>query len=242
MSWVKLDDRFFDNPKVAALSDGAQLAYLKAVTYCARELTDGYVPVKKAREYATARMIKELAPGLWEPTEGGFVVHDYLDYNPTRAQVQAEREAAKRRMQGRSSGRSSGETSGGNSEAPVNPTPHPYPDPDPVKPGGATPAKTAARPPRHRVRPLAESDIAEFRDANPAIDVDRQARRYLTNEQAKPPGKRHGDQVAGFKNWLDSEISDAKSHPPTRLAARPNGARQTAAEYNAASAARFANG
>lgn len=104
MTWVKLDDRFFDNPKIAAISDAAQLAHLKAMTYCARELTDGFISLKKGKEFAAPKVVKELVPGLWELAEGGFMVHDYLQYNPTREQVLAERDAAKRRMQGVRSG------------------------------------------------------------------------------------------------------------------------------------------
>ena len=92
MAWVKLDDRFFDNPKIAALSDGAQLAYLKSLTYCASQLTDGKFPLRKAREFATPKAIKELVAGLWDEDAGGFVVHDYLTYNPTREQVLKERQ------------------------------------------------------------------------------------------------------------------------------------------------------
>ncbi len=140
MSWVKLDDRFFDNPKIAPLSDGAQLAYLKATTYSARELTDGFVALKKAKEYGSPKVIKELVPSLWEPCDGGFMVHDYLKYNPTRAQVLAERDAAKKRMQGARSGdvrANSGGTSGEVHPSPVDPlspipegdVKHPLPNP-----------------------------------------------------------------------------------------------------------------
>lgn len=101
MSWFKLDDRFFDNPKIAALSDGAKVAYLEAGTYCARELTDGYIPLNKAKGFAgKARVVQELVPHLWEPCDGGFRVHDYLKYNPTKEQVlkeKAERHEAKSR-------------------------------------------------------------------------------------------------------------------------------------------------
>lgn len=34
-----------------------------------------------------------VAAGLWEPMEGGWQIHDYLDYNPSRDQVLEEREA-----------------------------------------------------------------------------------------------------------------------------------------------------
>lgn len=118
MTWFKLDDRFFDNPKIAALSDAAQLAYIKGGTYCARELTDGFIPFRKAREYATPKVIKELVPGLWETCGEGFKVHDYLKYNPTREQVQTERDAAKRRMFALRSGEQHA-NGNGSSDAPV---------------------------------------------------------------------------------------------------------------------------
>jgi len=123
MSWARLDDDIFDNPKIAALSDAAQLAHIKAIVYSAKALTDGDVPLRKAREFASPKVIKELVPGLWEPTEAGFRVHDYLEYNPNRASVLAEREKAKQRMFGKRSG-----------EHPANkgrtsPSPDPVPDP-----------------------------------------------------------------------------------------------------------------
>ena len=103
LSWFKLDDSFFDNPKIAALSDAAQLAYVKGGIYCARNLTDGLIPTRKADEFA-GKVIKELVPHLWEPVTGGYTVHDYLEYNPSKAQVTAEREKARNRKFGRSSG------------------------------------------------------------------------------------------------------------------------------------------
>ena len=105
MTWVKLDDRFFDNPKIAALSDAAKVAYLEATCYCARELTDGFVPLNKGNRFAgKARVAQELVPQLWELADGGYRVHDYLKYNPPREKVLAERAAAQRRMFGLRSG------------------------------------------------------------------------------------------------------------------------------------------
>ena len=64
MSWVKLDDRYFDNPKIAALSDSAKVAHLESMTYCARELTDGFIPLKKAKAIAgRSRVVQELRAG-----------------------------------------------------------------------------------------------------------------------------------------------------------------------------------
>lgn len=166
MTWVKLDDRFFDNPKIAAISDAGQLAVLKAFTYCARELTDGFIPLKKAKEYASPKVVKELVPGLWEPCAGGFRVHDFLQYNPTRAQVLAEREAARRRM----SRRTSDELQAKDeriSDAPVpdpvptsrSPIPDPIPTPDPPEGGGGSILRLKYE---DRIGPLNSKDATAF--------------------------------------------------------------------------------
>ena len=43
---------------------------------------------------------------LWERTNGGYQIHDYLDYNPTGAQVKAEKAAAAERMRQKRDGKS----------------------------------------------------------------------------------------------------------------------------------------
>lgn len=102
MSWVRIDDAMPDSLKIAPLSDAAFRAYVTSICYCARSLSDGFVPTKKAKEFAgRPRVVQELADaGLWDhDTLGeGFKVHDYLVYNPTREKVLSEREAAQRRM------------------------------------------------------------------------------------------------------------------------------------------------
>lgn len=99
MTWVRIDDGMPDSLKVAPLSDAAFRAYITSICYCARSLTDGFVPAKKAKEFSgRPRVVQELAnAGLWDAEEGGYRVHDYLVYNPSREQVEAERGIAKRR-------------------------------------------------------------------------------------------------------------------------------------------------
>lgn len=92
MTWVRIDDAMPDSLKISPLSDAAFRAYVTSICYSARNLTDGFIPSKKAREFSgKPRVVQELVPALWEPSEGGFTVHDYLDFNPTREQVLAER-------------------------------------------------------------------------------------------------------------------------------------------------------
>lgn len=47
-----------------------------------------------------------VAAGLWEKVAGGFIVHDYHDYQPTKEKVEADREA--KREAGRAGGKASG--------------------------------------------------------------------------------------------------------------------------------------
>jgi hypothetical protein len=96
MPWVKLDDRFPSHRKVALLSDRAFRLHVSAICWSSENLTDGRIAERELPLLAKVRGIKATAQqledaGLWDRTEDGWVIHDYLDFNPSRAQVQAER-------------------------------------------------------------------------------------------------------------------------------------------------------
>ena len=86
MAWVKLDDLFPQHPKIVRLSDAAYRLHVDALCYCSNQLTDGYVPQGFTRG-RPAKAVKELLVELWEPTEEGYLIHDYLAYNPSRKEV-----------------------------------------------------------------------------------------------------------------------------------------------------------
>lgn len=124
MPWAKIDDGFTDHPKVIAAGPMASWLYVCGLTYSARLLTDGFIPAGQVRKLAdvdgaTALADTLVSVGLWERAEGGFQIHDYLEYNPSAEKVKAERKAAQERMQKLRSGevrankeRSSGAGSG----------------------------------------------------------------------------------------------------------------------------------
>lgn len=96
MPWVKLDDRFPSHRKIALLSDRAFRLHVSALCWCAENLTDGHITDRELPLVAKIRGMKATAKaledaGLWDRVEGGWIVHDYLDYNPSREQVLAER-------------------------------------------------------------------------------------------------------------------------------------------------------
>lgn len=111
MPWGKLDDRYDDNPKVRRAWHAHPRAvglHSMAITHCARNETDGRLddlwlaeklPVKRERQQVLAAL---LDAGLFERDGDDFIVHDYLDYNPSRAQLEAKRaKEADRKARGR---------------------------------------------------------------------------------------------------------------------------------------------
>lgn len=101
MSWAKFDDAFWSHPKVVRAGNEAVGAFVRMVCYCSQYLTDGAVPAATAREIARPKILERLVEvGLLEADGDGFRVHGYLERNPSRLQVEAER-AAKTQRQNR---------------------------------------------------------------------------------------------------------------------------------------------
>ena len=90
MSWVKLDDRFTEHPKIIALGHVGLALQIRALCYAARNQTDGFIP------YAIAEIMSADLPdepgaqrhrwpefmvegGVWEEDEpsGGYRIHDF---------------------------------------------------------------------------------------------------------------------------------------------------------------------
>ena len=96
MPWVKLDDRFPSHRKIALLSDRAFRLHVSAMCWCAENLTDGRISDRELALVTRVRGVKATAKqledaGLWDRTEDGWEIHDYLEYNPSREQVLIER-------------------------------------------------------------------------------------------------------------------------------------------------------
>lgn len=92
MTWVKIDDNFPDHPRVVGLSDRAFRTHVAGLCYSAKYLTDGHIPSSALRTIGPRKSAQELEDaGLWQKTDHGWVVRDFLDYNPSRADVETER-------------------------------------------------------------------------------------------------------------------------------------------------------
>lgn len=127
MNWSKIDDGFFDHPKVLIAGEDAANLYVRGLVWCCRHLTDGAIPREALRTLTTRRdaaalAVKLVSAGLWEPREGGWAVHDFHDHNPTAAEVKARRSelSAKRAEAGKRGGIRSGQVRGGEANAKQN--------------------------------------------------------------------------------------------------------------------------
>jgi hypothetical protein len=100
MAWVKLDDQMPEHPKVEDLSDRAFRVYIEGIAYCSRTLSDGRIPASKVKKLGgTPKVVQELVEArLWHANGVGFMVNDYLKYNPSKATVEKRRTDSARRL------------------------------------------------------------------------------------------------------------------------------------------------
>jgi hypothetical protein len=164
VSWVRIDDRAPEHRKQLAAGAVASWLWVCGLAYANRQpARDGFVPAAVLPMlYPIPGVTKQAArlvdAGLWERVEGGFQIHDYLDFQPSRAEV--EQASARKAEAGRRGGLKSGEARRSKSEAaaqgnakhgasPVasprpNPDPDPDPDPDPIPiPSHPVPSESA---------------------------------------------------------------------------------------------------
>ena len=98
MSWFKVDDGLHGHPKALDAGLPALGLWVVAGSWSAHYRLDGEVHPTLGRLFHGQRQAEQLvAVGLWEPTAAGWRMHDFLDFNPSAEQVQAERDAGAER-------------------------------------------------------------------------------------------------------------------------------------------------
>lgn len=122
MTWVRLDDQFPDHPKALACSAEALWLHISGLCWCARHLTDGHIPKNAVARLAVvknppARAAELVDAGIWIDEGSHFVIHDYLDFQPSKETVMSQRDAARDRQ------RKSRERRGVSAATPTRPDP-----------------------------------------------------------------------------------------------------------------------
>lgn len=105
-TWMKLETLVRSNPKLVATiaqtghGDAAWL-WLCGNLYCRDILTDGFIAdaiLPTLMPGLPPRALKPLpavlvAAGLWHREDGGYRIHDFLHFNPTKAEIEDRRRA-----------------------------------------------------------------------------------------------------------------------------------------------------
>ena len=126
MAWVRIDDGFARHPKVVAAGPLAMAMQVAALCYCNRELTDGFIPRAVAKNlldfeidradgvrYTVAWVSGHagddmsaqwcidimVESGMWREVPGGYQIHDYHDYQPSKEEVLSQKTMAKTRKE-----------------------------------------------------------------------------------------------------------------------------------------------
>lgn len=114
MTWSRFDDAAPTHPKAREAGNEAWGLWCAAVMYCNRYLTDGFVsvkalardclpvPIKEERATKLAKLlvdakVKPDGRGLFTETEGGYIVNDFLEWNPSKVDVESKRKADRER-------------------------------------------------------------------------------------------------------------------------------------------------
>lgn len=219
MPWVKLSDDWYDDPRVVEAGDDGGWLWVIALSWSARNLTDGHIPSRQLSRLTTlddpptvAARLVDLGLFAVDTERGGWVVANFHRYQPTAAEVKAKREAeAERKRRVRTE---SGRTTTGRPHGVRGVSDSPGPGPVPL-----------GKPP---------SSSTDSLGADPAVDevMDLIADRRLAAEQAA--GK-----VRSAKAWrqrvrdnLPAELGDeirealaAWDEPPHVIAEVVEGAR-----------------
>lgn len=104
MTWFRVDDSFPDHPKLEKIESDPVSHALAVATWtlmgadCARRLTDGFVSparLEKVIRWPEKLRVKAcetlVSAGLWTVTQGGWVFHDWHDYQPTSEKAKAQK-------------------------------------------------------------------------------------------------------------------------------------------------------
>lgn len=98
--WFKIDDKLHSHPKRHSAGLRAMGLWAMAGSWCGDQLTDGFVPqhmlAALGGKPADAKALVDA--GLWDTRPGGWQFRGWSDWNPSRAEVEAEREKNRERM------------------------------------------------------------------------------------------------------------------------------------------------
>lgn len=107
MTWFRVDDGFYDHPKIAHLNMAARGLWVTCGSYCGKHLTDGHIARNQIRRLGgTPAQIRNLIEsGVWFECDlhpNCVAFHDWIEQQPTRESIINRRaDDAKRKHEAR---------------------------------------------------------------------------------------------------------------------------------------------
>lgn len=235
MPWFKVDDGFHGHPKIVELSLGAVGLWTLTGSWCANYLTDGEIRFNAIRRLGgDLDQVQELVDAdLWVPIGSEiYRFKDWEDYQPLKADVEAEREAAQSRMRAQRAKKkgvqpntadSSGEVQANNTGTFADSSgevqvPRPSPSTDPAQPDPEEPASRSLYTTEfehvYELYPLKASKGAAFKAFQKAkkkiaiSEIADAVARYRDDPNRDPKFTKH------FATWLNQGCWDDDPLPP----------------------------
>ena len=114
MPWFKVDDTLAFHAKTVAAGNAAMGLWVRAGAWSMQTLSDGFVPTHMARSLGSRSEVARLVDvGLWVEKDDGYLFHEWTQRQPSRVQVEADREASRvRQAKGRERARKKREQEG----------------------------------------------------------------------------------------------------------------------------------
>ncbi|MGW1680525.1 hypothetical protein [Saccharopolyspora sp. NPDC002376] len=234
MPWFPVDDGFAFHRKAVRAGNAAIGLWTRAGSWCAQQLTDGFVPEDMVTVLGTTPQAEKLVrAGLWVRAEGGYQFHQWTENgrNPTREEVllrrkkDAEKKARARAAkaakseahqvnedcpQGTPEGRTEGLPEGVGSTPPLPSTPQ-----EKKTSSSSGPRKRATRIPEDFT--VTAEMVTWARENCPNVDGRRETEMFVNHWTAKS-GKdatKH-DWERTWRNWLLRSQKDAERRAPAR--------------------------
>jgi hypothetical protein len=103
-TWIRIEDTMPEHPKFLKAGPRASWLFISTLCWSARLLTDGQVPAEAFPRIMPEPDIADLVAllvevGLLDQTDDGYQIHNYEQYQRTRAQVEEDRDKNRRRQQ-----------------------------------------------------------------------------------------------------------------------------------------------
>jgi hypothetical protein len=233
VTWFRVDDGFAFHHKAVGVGNAALGLWVRSGSWCSQQGNGGIVPGHMVKALGGTRQhaLALVAFGLWDDLgDGSFVFHDWEHYQPTAAEVRADRlsRSEKKAEAGRLGGIASGvsrranakqtrsteeaerEANGKQNEAPSLPLPSQTPSVSPPASRAATPKAVI----REDWRPTDELQIWAKTEC-PLVDVTRETANfvdYFIDRGEKRPGWDRS-----WKRWMRGAQDRAEKNPRLRI-------------------------